>query len=110
VDLAGLTDDFEFDASGRVFDPIVCHGHEEVVAFFERLGEIWERQELAPSDFLVAGDQVVVSVRVTAVGKESGVETSAHGGHLWTFRGDQASGLRIFQSRAEALRAAGLSE
>jgi hypothetical protein len=44
------------------------------------------------------------------VGKQSRAETTANAAHLWTFRGGKVIRQTTFQTRAEALEAAGLPE
>ncbi len=60
--------------------------------------------------FLDAGDDVVVLAHYTASGRGSGVPVGGEHGYVWTVRGRQAVRFRWFQSHAEALEAAGLSE
>jgi uncharacterized protein len=106
VDLSQFDPEAEFDATGRVFDPAVYRGHEEIGRYFAQLSEVWERQTLDPLEFVEVHDMVVVPVRITTVGKGSGVETTAEAAHVWTLRGGKVIRLQIFQSREEALEAA----
>jgi len=107
VDLSLFDPGAEFDARGRVFDRAVYRGHEEIGRYFAQLSEIWERQALEPLDFVAVGDKVVVPVRITTVGKGSGVQTTADAAHLWTIGDGKVIRLQIFQTREEALEAAG---
>jgi ketosteroid isomerase-like protein len=106
VDLSQFDEEAEIDATGRVFDPAVYRGHDEIGRYFDQLNEIWERQILEPQDFIEAGEAVVVPVRITTIGKGSGVETTADAAHLWTLAEGKVVRLQIFQSREEALEAA----
>ena len=99
-----------YDVSRRTFDPAVYHGHEGVREFFSLLADQWATLRAEPDDFVVSGDQVIVSVRLVGVGKESGVETTANAAHVWTFRDGKAVRQTTFQTMPEALEAAGLSE
>ena len=72
--------------------------------------EAWEYFELAPTEYLDAGSRVVVVMRATARGRESGVRIDRDLAHVWTFRGRRAIRHQSFASREEALEAAGLSE
>jgi ketosteroid isomerase-like protein len=73
--------------------------------------EQWETMRIEPQDFIIAGDDVVVvPVRLVGVGKQSGAETTANAAHLWTFRDGKVIRQTTFQTTAEALEAAGLSE
>jgi len=99
-----------YDVSRRTFDPAVYHGHDGVREFVGLIREQWATMRLEPQDFVDVGDKVVVSVRLVGVGKESGVETEANTAHVWTFRGGKIVRQTTFQTMAEALEAAGLSE
>jgi ketosteroid isomerase-like protein len=72
--------------------------------------EQWETLQVEPQDFKVAGDTVVVSLRLTGVGKQSGVETSAHAAHVWRLRDGKVVRLTVFQTLADALESAELPE
>ena len=99
-----------YDVSRRTFDPGVYHGHEGVREFTSLIRKQWATMRLEPQEFFDAGDDVVVSIRLVGVGEESGVETTAHAAHLWTFRNGKVVRQTTFQTTREALEAAGLSE
>ena len=99
-----------YDVSRRTFDPIVYRGHEGIREGLALIREQWATMRLEPQDFVDAGDNVVVSVRLVAVGKEGGVEVTANAAHLWTFRGGKIVRQTVFQTMDEALDAAGLRE
>jgi ketosteroid isomerase-like protein len=99
-----------YDVSRRTFDPAVYHGHEGVREFASLIREQWATMRVDPQEFFDAGDEVVVSVRLAGVGKKSGVETTSHAAHVWTFRDGRVVRQTTFQTTDEALEAAGLSE
>jgi ketosteroid isomerase-like protein len=99
-----------YDVSRRTFDPRVYHGHQGVREFLALIREQWATMRLEPQDFVDSEDTVVVSIRLVGVGKESGVETTADAAHVWTFRDGKIIRQTTFQTMAEALEAAGLSE
>jgi hypothetical protein len=71
---------------------------------------MWKSQRYEPEEFIPVGDdQVVVPQRIVSVGRD-GVEVVAHTAPLFTLRGGKVIGWKNFQSKAEALEAAGLSE
>jgi ketosteroid isomerase-like protein len=110
-DYSLLDPEVVYDVSRRVFDPGVYRGHEGVREFARRIREQWETMQIEPQDFIVPGDDVVVvPVRLVGVGKQSGAETTANAAHLWTFRDGKVIRQTTFQTKAEALKAAGLSE
>jgi hypothetical protein len=86
-DLSRFHPEAELDARGRVFDPAVYRGHEEIGRYFDQLDEFWERQALEPRDFVEVDDMVVVP-RITTE--------------------DKVLRMQIFQTPAEAFEAAGL--
>ena len=109
--LACLSADAQFDLSesrspyrGRYV------GHQQVRGVFEDIFEAWENFELSLEDPVEAGDQVVVSVLVRASGRGSGVQLQGQGANVFTVRNGKIVGFRLFQSRGDALEAAGLSE
>ena len=99
-----------YDVSRRTFDPRVYHGHQGVREFLALIREQWATMRLEPQDFVDSEDTVAVSIRLVGVGKESGVETTADAAHVWTFRDGKIIRHTTFQTMAEALEAAGLSE
>lgn len=60
--------------------------------------------------WLDAGDQVVFIFRMTAKGRGSGVEVKRRDGMVWTLRDGQVIRTDYYNSEAQALEAAGLSE
>jgi uncharacterized protein len=109
ADYSLLDPEVVYDVSRRVFDPGVYRGHEGVREFTRLIREQWETMRIEPQDFIVAGDDmVVVPVRLVGVGKQSGAETTANAAHLWTFRDGRVIRQETFQTRAEALKAAGV--
>ena len=56
----------------------------------------------------VPPDTVVLVARVRGRGRVSGVETEALGAAVWTLRHGQITRLTLYQTRAQALKAAGL--
>jgi ketosteroid isomerase-like protein len=109
-DYSLLDEDIVYDVSRRVFDPAVYHGHEGVREFNALIREQWASMRLDPEEFFDSEDAVVVSVRLVGIGRESGAETTAHAAHVWTFRNGKVVRQTTFQTIAEALEAAGLSE
>jgi ketosteroid isomerase-like protein len=63
-----------YDLSERVFNPAVYEGHDGIRRFAADLDEVWDEFRAEPVEFIDAGETVVVSHRVHARGKGSGVE------------------------------------
>jgi ketosteroid isomerase-like protein len=70
--------------------------------------EIWDEWRLMAEQFLVAGDQVVVLVRVVAQGHTSGVRLDRQTAHIWDVADGKVTRCEVFLDRAEALKRAGL--
>jgi hypothetical protein len=66
----------------------------------------WEPKEILDLD----ASRVLVATRFQARGRGSGIEVDASGAQLWTVRDGQVQSVKLFQSKAEALEAAGLRE
>ena len=66
--------------------------------------EIWDDWQLNAERFIVAGDQVVVLVRVIAQGNLSGVRLDRETAHIWDTTKDRVTRCEVFLDRAEALR------
>ena len=61
-------------------------------------------------EWVDGGDHVLAMVRWSGRGKLSGVPTQMLKAHVWTVRDGRLLRLRVYNSRAEGLRAAGLSD
>jgi ketosteroid isomerase-like protein len=80
-------------------------GYRRVVADFE---EDWEDLRLPPERIHEAGDRVVVSGRMVARGKASGVELDIPLALLYELREGKVVRIESFADPDEALRAAGV--
>jgi ketosteroid isomerase-like protein len=65
--------------------------------------EIWDEWRLMAESFLVAGDQVVVLVRVIAQGHLSGVRLDRETAHVWDIVNGRVTRCEVFLDRSEAL-------
>ena len=88
----------------------VYRGRDEVRRAFAWTTESWSELEYFEDEIIDAGDQVVRVGGVRARGKGSGADVMAQGAQLWTFHKGTPVSVRLYQSRDEALEAAGLSE
>ena len=66
--------------------------------------------EFAATGFWDAGDQVVVALHDRVRLAPGGAQIEDHFAHLWTIREGIVVRIQVFESSAEALEAAGLSE
>ena len=70
----------------------------------------WEDWGWGPVEFIEAGERVVAVLRVHAKGRRSGVEVERLNGAVWTLRDGKCVRLDYYDSRDQALQAAGLRD
>ena len=85
-------------------------GPEAIREFMREWLKAWTRLTIAAEEFVEAESHVVVRARQQGSGRESGVAVDMLHFHVWTFRGRKVTRFEVFQTRAEALEAVGLSE
>jgi uncharacterized protein len=90
-------------------DARVYRGHDGLREAMRNVELAFEEVRFEAEEFLDAGDDVVVLVRMVGRGKGSGVNVDARIAHLWNFRDGKGVRVRVLE-RDEALAAAGLSE
>ena len=86
--LAILADDIAWTVPPPLPQAVDANGRDEVGAFFQRLGGIWEGLDLELADFVASGDRVCVIGRGS--GKVGGQETSYGFVHAWTLADGKA--------------------
>jgi hypothetical protein len=72
--------------------------------------EEWEEFSYLPQGFADSGERVLVRVRVSGRGRNSGIELDLTLFHVWTFRENLPWRCQVFVDEAEALEAVGLSQ
>ena len=115
------------EAYAEVFDPqIELHWHDqrtypdfpqhirglqEVIRFTEQYRSAWDDLAQEPLELIEAtDDRVLVLIRQSGRGRESGVPIVVHFFEVFTIRDGKARKIEYFRHRAGALEAAGLSE
>jgi ketosteroid isomerase-like protein len=88
----------------------VFHGHEGVERFFRDWLGTWSDYEIATQEYLDAGDSVVIVFRQRGTGRESGVQIERDFFAVYDLRESKVVRYRMYDSRDEALEAAGLRE
>ena len=102
--------EFEFDNSNALMDASIYRGTEGLREFLSLMREMWKHLRFEPQEYIPVGeDQVMVPVRLIAVGRD-GVETVARAASIFTLREGKVTHSKSFQSKAEALEAVGLRE
>ena len=99
-----------FDTTGPVFDRAIYRGHEGVREWLAHQPEVWGSQRFEEEELIGVGeDRVLASFRFVSVGRH-GIETVAHLANITTLRAGKVTHMQVFQSKADALEAAGLSD
>jgi len=107
-----VDDDLEMDWTNSI-GPLkgVYRGREGVLELWKSFREAWESVRWDPEEVIeVDESRLIVVNRVRMRGRGSGVEVNAKGTQLWTLKAGRAKRIQLYQSKAEALEAAGLSE
>lgn len=88
----------------------VYHGQDGVRRFAEEWRESFETETYRahPETFIDAGERVVVGVRLTARGKASGAEVEMPRWNVYKIRNGLVVRIDIFETKAQALEAAGI--
>jgi ketosteroid isomerase-like protein len=106
-----LDEDVEWRGTvGGLDEGRIYRGHKEVIAAFMETYEAWDQHSLDPTDFIDAGDQVVVFWHEVGRGKESGALVETDTGVIYTVKDGSVVLVRGFIDRSKALEAAGLSD
>jgi uncharacterized protein len=77
--------------------------------FLEATGDVTEAFDdytVEPEEFIDAGDSVVVEVRLSGRGRESGAEMEMNAAHLWTLHDGKVVRGDVYRTADEALEAA----
>jgi ketosteroid isomerase-like protein len=109
-----LAEDFVLDwTESRAPFRGVYRGRAAVYRFWEDVRDAWEDFLPRIEEVVDAGrDRLVTRTTVTGRGRGSGLEITAHGAVVWTFRDGAVASGKLFQNVEDALAAAapGLEE
>jgi ketosteroid isomerase-like protein len=83
---------------------------DEIRGIWKDLGEAWADYDFFETEMIDAGDIVVRVGGAHARGRSSRIEVQADSATVWRFRDGTPVAAALFQTKAEALEAAGLSE
>jgi ketosteroid isomerase-like protein len=90
-------------------EPDTYRGEAGLRRYFESFEDAMEDIQIVPEgEFLGADDKVFVPFRLSARGRETGIEATQHAFQVWTMRAGKGLRVEIFASRERALEAAGL--
>jgi ketosteroid isomerase-like protein len=86
------------------------HGRQQVGQFFKQLMEVQDIVESEPEQFIAQGDKVVVLGRFTMRVKATDKVFRSAWAHVWTMKGDLASGVREYVDTLAVSRAHTLAQ
>jgi ketosteroid isomerase-like protein len=88
----------------------IYHGHDGVERFFREWLGAWTDYEFEVREYLDAGSAVVVVFHQSGIGRGSGVRTERDFFAVYELRDSKVTRYRQYESRSEALEAAGIPE
>ena len=114
-DLDGIVENWAPDAvldwsNSRGLEAGVYRGHDEIRAFTQRFLAAWDEVRLEIDDPVEVEHDLLVVENVTYLRGRDGIETKARSGWVLTFRDGQQTSLTLYQTKEEALEAAGLRD
>ena len=105
-----FTADFEMNPYEGAVGEERTFGRDSIRRNLERWASAWESLEVSAEEFVDAGDRVLVTVHHRGRGHGSGVEIEGLYFDVYTLREGKVARVDEFLNRADALKAAGLSE
>jgi ketosteroid isomerase-like protein len=107
-----VRDDFEVDWSNSIGPHKgIYRGRSEALRLWRSFVEAFDALHWDPEEIIEVDEaRVIVVNHVRMRGRDSGVDVDAMGAQLWTITGGKAQRLKLYQSKADALETAGLSE
>ncbi len=106
-----IAEDVIWDTSATSFPQAgVYEGHSGVERFFIDWLGTWESPVVEALDYIDAGDSVVVAFRWSGRGRTSGIDTAMTMFAVYDVKDAQVVRFRQYETRKQALEAAGLSE
>ena len=91
-------------------EPDTYRGHDGVRRYFESFEDAMRDIRFDAERVWDVGDTVVVALRLTAKGRETGILVEQTLGQVWTVRDGVAMRVQSFVTVSEALESVGLSE
>jgi ketosteroid isomerase-like protein len=109
--LASWTTDAVLDwSNSRGLEAAVVRGRDEIRAYMEQFLEAFEEVRIEIEDIFEADEGVVIAENLAYIRGRDGIEVTARSAWVITFQDGRQTSLTLFQSKADALKAAGLSE
>jgi ketosteroid isomerase-like protein len=101
--------DVEFDQTRALGMDRGVYTLDEFKRLTESFIKTWRSGRWEADELIDAGEHVVLAFTNRLTGRD-GITLEAHGTLVWTFRAEKIIRVCLYQDRAEALEAAGLSE
>jgi ketosteroid isomerase-like protein len=105
-----LDHEIEWTTTSAFLQAGTYQGHEGVRQFLRRATGTWDDLHVEPEELIDASDQVVVPLRITARGKQSGSPSVIRLVVLASLQDGVIVRIRSYTNTAGALKAAGVSE
>ena len=102
--------DVEIDVTDRVLNPAIYSGLDGAMRFRDEIAETWDEFHVEIEDVVSAGDEVVVLVRSSGLGRASGAQVDSRAAWVAAVREQRITRLRLYRDRSRALAAVGLRE
>ncbi len=97
-------------SNSRGFDAGVFRGHGEIRAFWQRFLAAFDEVRIELVDLLEVEDGLMIVENVAYFRGRDGVEAQARSAWLVTIRNGEQTSLTLYQTKQDALEAAGLRE
>jgi ketosteroid isomerase-like protein len=112
LDTEFLASEFEMHQASSIIDTAgVFYGRDALHGSLNELAESFEDLSFEAEKFFEApSGEVLVFIRARGRGRGSGLEMDNRIAWVWTFRGDKAVRLVVYEEQADALEAVGLSD
>jgi ketosteroid isomerase-like protein len=85
-------------------------GHAGFASWLENWDSAWSDFSMEPEEFLDADERVVSVFRMTATGRDSGVEVERQDAIVWSVRSGKVVRLDYYNNREQALGTVGLAK
>jgi ketosteroid isomerase-like protein len=103
--------DFEAEISPSFSaEPDTYRGHDGVRRYFQSFHDAMSKIRFHPERFWDFGESVVVDIRISAKGRQTGIPVEQRLAQIWSLRGGKARAVRSYESVPEALKAVGLGD
>ena len=97
-------------SNSRGFGAGIYRGHDEIRAFAEGFLATWDEVRIEIVDAVEVRDGLVIAENVAYMRGRDGIEVPARSAWLITVRDGKETSLTLYQTKQEALEAAGLRE